>query len=92
MEIRTVKNNMVVVRSTDGLTLFSYDTKVANWYGDTLTLSQYWDYSNTTLKHLYCFIEEYVFNGVVREILYKSNKKAYVNKLIEDDLVCVKEL
>lgn len=44
----------------------------------TITLGRDWDYSNTTSKHVYLFLEEYAnisFNGV-------KNKRKYIQDLI----------
>lgn len=61
------------------------NTNVVSPYGyiKLITLGLNWDYSLTTARHVYDFLEEYgnvSFNGI-------SNKKAYVNKLIEDDII-----
>ncbi len=60
----------------------SYDSKVVviDWKTNTITFGRDWDYSTTTSKYVYLFLEDYAnisFNGV-------SNKRAYVNKLIEN--------
>lgn len=49
----------------------------------TITLGRDWDYSTTTSKHVYAFLEEYGninFFGI-------TNKRAYVNKLIKDGVI-----
>ena len=49
----------------------------------TITLGRDWDYSMTTSKHVYLFLETYGrvnFNGI-------TNKRAYVNKLIKDGVI-----
>ena len=68
--------------------LQSYDSlvvKIKNYTEDNanihlITLGIDWDYSTTTSKHVYAFLEEYGdinFYGI-------TNKRAYVNKLIKD--------
>lgn len=50
---------------------------------DKITLGSDWDYSTTTSKHVYLFLEEYDninFDGV-------KNKRAYVNRLIENGVI-----
>ena len=52
-------------------------------YNKLIVLGFDWDYSLTTARHVYDFLEEYgdiSFDGV-------SNKKAYINKLIEDGTI-----
>ena len=61
--------------------LQSYDSTVVSINNNgTITLGRDWDYSTTTSKHVYLFLEEYAdinFYGI-------SNKRAYINKLIKD--------
>lgn len=48
-----------------------------------ITLGIDWDYSTTTSKHVYAFLEEYGnvnFYGI-------TNKRAYINKLIKDGVI-----
>lgn len=48
-----------------------------------ITLGRDWDYSTTTSKHVYLFLEEYGhinFDGI-------TNKRLYVNKLIKDGVI-----
>lgn len=62
--------------------LQSYNSLVVkiSYDGNHIVLGRDWDYSTTTSKHVYQFLEEYAnlsFYGV-------SNKRAYVNKLIKE--------
>lgn len=61
------------------------NTNVVSPYGyiKVITLGFDWDYSLTTLRHVYDFLEEYgnvSFDGI-------TNKKQYINKLIEDGII-----
>ena len=66
--------------------LQSYNSLVVevNYVGTmTITLGRDWDYSNTTSKHVYLFLEEYGninFYGI-------RNKRDYVRKLIENGTI-----
>lgn len=70
--------------------LQSYNSKVVEidcvGTGVKITLGRDWDYSTTTSKHVYMFLEEYVpyyiinFSGV-------NNKRAYINKLIKNGVI-----
>ena len=54
---------------------------------DVVVLGRDWDYSTTTSKHVYMFLEEYAninFYGI-------TNKRAYVNKLIKDGMIYYNE-
>lgn len=62
--------------------LQSYDSLVVkiSYDGNKIVLGRDWDYSTTTSKHVYMFLEEYAnisFWNV-------SNKRAYINKLIKE--------
>lgn len=49
----------------------------------TIILGKDWDYSTTTSKHVYLFLEEYTninFYGI-------KNKRNYIRKLIEQDKI-----
>lgn len=55
--------NQFIIRSNGEITFQSYDSTIAilsREGGGTLTLGKNWDYSKTTLKHLYLFFNEYV--------------------------------
>lgn len=64
--------------------LQSYNSKVVEieyvGAGLKITLGRDWDYSTTTSKHVYMFLEEY---GNFY-IPYGKNKRAYVNKAIKN--------
>ena len=71
--------------------LQSYDSVVVKIFTDfkngepirRIILGIDWDYSTTTSKHVYAFLEEYGninFYGI-------TNKRAYVNKLIKDGVI-----
>lgn len=69
--------------------LQSYDSTVIIIENDdtehtkTIILGRYWNYSNTTAKHVYEFLEEFggiYFTGI-------TNKKAYIQKLIDSGTI-----
>jgi hypothetical protein len=79
-EGRAIPNQFIIKR--DGETCFqSYHSLIAIWDGDKLTLGKDWDYSVTTSKYLYRFIDEYCYK--ISHLLPDKGKRAAVNKLIE---------
>ena len=68
--------------------LQSYDSlvvniKLDNYNKQIITLGRDWDYSNTTRKHVYLFLEEYTninFFGV-------NNKRKFVDYLIDNKTI-----
>ena len=62
--------------------LQSYNSTVVIIQYDTtqiITLGRDWDYSKTTSKHVYLFLEEYS-----KICLGITNKRQYINRLIEE--------
>lgn len=50
-----------------------------------VTLGRDWDYSNTTRKHVYLFLEEYLPYGFnVRGLINAKNKRDFVQKMIDN--------
>ena len=61
--------NQFVIRHNGEVFFQSYNSLVAKIDKDNvLHLSQYWDYSNTTMKHLRIFLDDYGYN-------YSSSKE-----------------
>ena len=82
--------NQFLIKGQSGITFQSYKSTIANIdrNGD-LTLFADWDYSKTTLKHLYLFIHDYFckLNYNTRDLLidleYSKNKRDFLQKLID---------
>lgn len=106
MKILKNKNNYIIMEDekNDVTYLYSYNTLIAavcntietskskkNNYG--LYLTKDWDYSKTTLKQLYNFIELYTTqrdetgNTIAYMLNNKNNKKEYIKKLIENKTI-----
>lgn len=83
--------NQFLIKGQSGTTFQSYKSTIANIdkNGD-LTLFADWDYSHTTLKHLYLFIRDYFYklNYNTRDLLtdleYSKNKRDFLQKLIDN--------
>lgn len=67
----------------------SYQSLVATYDKKThkLVLSKNWNYSNTTRKHLYLFIYDYVYIEQLRNIEEQKNKAKYIQKLIDNKII-----
>lgn len=86
--------NQFIIRGEEKTVFQSYKSEIAeiNKNGE-LTLGIDWDYSITTLKHLYLFLNDYICltNNEVRKYIEKlptkKNKKAYIQKLIDDGII-----
>lgn len=83
--------NQFLLKGSEKVIFQSYQSTVALWepYKQTLTLGVDWDYSHTTLKHLYMFINEYVTIKELNCYEFRTckNKKAYIKKLIDKDII-----
>lgn len=99
MEVIQNKNNCLVIRDESYLKLFSYNTEIAtyNVRFDDLKLTRKWDYSNTTLKHLYNFIDYGIilhnkYNDDVSsyiEVLNSRNRKTFIRKKIDNKSITI---
>lgn len=101
MKILENKNNMCIIEHGKWTYLFSYNTPIdkvnntinieqsKNEYG--LYFTNEWNYSQTTLKHLYNFIELYTTQRDDKDNTFSymldkvNNKKEYIQKQIELD-------
>lgn len=96
MKVKQFINKNQFVIEGEGKTIFqSYDSTIAKIENRSLTLYPDWDYSKTTLKHLYLFLDYYLclldfdYRTLVLEVLNSSNKKQTINKLINKGLFVV---
>lgn len=89
------KNQFIILGDKGEIEFQSYYSRIARIdKSGTLELSTRWDYSKTTLKHLYLFLEEYLYNldsfiqGDIKEILlYSKNKRKDLQKLIDEERI-----
>lgn len=89
------KNQFVILGDNGDIEFQSYDSRIARiGKGGALELSARWDYSKTTLKHLYIFLGDYLYNldtfiqADIKEILlYSKNKKKDLQKLIDEERI-----
>lgn len=88
--------NQFIIKNENEIYLQSYESTVAKISENgILWLGHDWDYSKTTLKYLYLFINEYKYK--LQEYLYNNlrnlqditNKKKYIQKLIDDEIISV---
>lgn len=82
--------NQFIIDSNDYRLFQSYKSLVAIYDKKErqLILGCDWDYSNTTLKHLYLFIKDYCYIAELDDMLYNAtNKKATMYKAIKNGLV-----
>lgn len=85
-----VKNQFI--NESDDVVIFqSYDSLIASYDKTNKILvldSYYWDYSRTTIKYLYRFINEYCYNIFHSNI----NSKKQVKHLINNGYIILKDL
>lgn len=90
MKVENMKNksgkaitNQFILRRGKETCFQSYQSLIAIWDGKTLTLGKNWEYSTTTSKYLYRFIDEYCY----KISLPDRGKRATVKKLIETGVI-----
>ena len=88
--------NQFLIKGENGITFQSYQSTIANISnGGKLTLFSNWDYSHTTLKHLYLFLKDYknnIENFTYSQIFskgfeYSKNKKQFIQNLIDKKII-----
>ena len=84
------KNQFIIEGKEEGTTFQSYNSQIANISNSgELVLYSDWDYSQTTLKYLYLFLQDYFYllNNKHKEILWglseSKNKRAFLQNLID---------
>ncbi len=77
--------NQFLIKDKKNLYFQSYDSLIAKYNKETgkLTLFKDWDYSNTTRKHLYLFIFDYVQGDISNPIYYAKNKRRAILDLMK---------
>lgn len=90
------KNQFIIFGGDAIVTFQSYQSTIANFEKNgNLNLFKDWDYSKTTLKHLYLFLEDYksfasdFTKNLIDKVLKSNNKKQAIQKLIDDELIFV---
>lgn len=94
------KNQFIIFGGDAMVTFQSYNSIIAKIdKNGTLFLGNDWNYSKTTLKHLYLFINDYFSSlGNFTQKLFgheftnSKNKKAYIQNLINNEQIFIKEL
>lgn len=91
MKVKQFYNKNQFIIEGENKTVFqSYNSIIAEIdKNGNLKLGRDWDYSNTTLKHLYLFLNDYFceLNENIKELLRylnrETNKRKYIQKLID---------
>lgn len=78
--------NQFVITTNEGVFFQSYSSLCAKVTSEGLTLGYCWDYSHTTLKHLYIFLYQHCYK-VYREIQGSKNKRAMLQKMIDEGII-----
>ena len=87
MYVEQLENkNQFVIKSKEGVAFQSYNSVVAIIEKGVLTLGRDWDYSNTTRKHLYLFLNEYCYN-VWSKVKNEPSIRKAIQKLIDENQI-----
>lgn len=91
--------NQFIIEGDEGTTFQSYESTIATIDKQgNLTLFTDWDYSNTIRKYLYLFLSDYRYemNQETRDNLWEltdqSNKRAFIQNLIDTKKIVYKEI
>lgn len=90
MKVKNFYNKNQFIIENGAQTVFqSYNSIIANITDGQLTLFSAWDFSHTTLKHLYLFFNDYFcdlnsnFKNLLAGLSTSKNKKAFIQNLID---------
>ena len=93
-KVRQLENKNQFIMEDDEKTIFqSYNSVIAIFNKKTrdLTLGCDWDYSRTTLKHLYIFLRDVIYYNMtpeqrqnIMDALQSANTKKAIQKLIDN--------
>ena len=93
------KNQFLILGGDVIVTLQSYNSIVANIdKNGSLNLGCNWNFSSTTLRHLYLFLQDNIHlmdeysKKLTEGILKSSNKKSYIQNLIDKEKIYIKNL
>lgn len=81
--------NQFVIEEGERIIFQSYKSIIAIYESRSqlLILGRDWDYSRTTTKHLYLFINDYICNKKIEEVNNRTNKRGYIQKLIDNGVI-----
>lgn len=91
------KNQFIIYGK--GETIFqSYNSTIAIIKNGVLTFGDDWNYSKTTMKHLYLFLEDYsnqITDEKQQQVIYtlwkENNKRKALQKAIDENIIVVSE-
>lgn len=100
MKVKQFKvKNQFIIKGENRVIFQSYDSIIASLENGKLTLGYNWDYSTTTSKYLYMFIDEYCYNlrdnngEFIDYVLnHTNNKRLYINRLIQAGIIDLLDL
>ena len=95
MKVEQFYNKNQFLIKGEGKTVFqSYNSVIAEIdKNGNLKLGHDWDYSVTTTKHLYLFLNDYLYslnNDLFSELKYldkENNKRKYIQNLIDNNII-----
>lgn len=84
-----VNKNQFTIRVKNKIYFQSYESLIACYDFDKKQLTLYpdWDYSNTTRKHLYIFIDNYVKYEINRRLYGVKSKRKEIVKMIKGKII-----
>lgn len=86
--------NQFIITGKEGIYFQSYSSTIAIIDNKgNLTFGYCWDYSHTTMKHLYLFLNNYYsylnqdLQKNLKTLQIEANKRKYLQKLIDSKLI-----
>lgn len=99
MKVKQFYNKNQFLIYGKGVLIFqSYNSTIAKIEKGVLTFGSDWDYSKTTMKHLYLFLDDYsneIHDEKQQEVIYtlwkENNKRKALQKAIDNKIIKVEE-
>ena len=92
MEIKQFHNkNQIIKKEGKSIILQSYTSDVLKYdmFNDMLKFGKDWNYSNTTLKHIYLFIDEFVDDSEIRAVKFEKYRSKYLQQLVNKKVILI---
>ena len=77
MRVKRLNNNNEIIQTNDEIVFISYESVIAILKNGVLTLGNDWDYSKTSLKYLYQFLDMYYISSDIKDDISKIYQEMF---------------
>lgn len=91
MKIKKYANNQIVINTDKEIIFASYESIIAIIRNRKIIFGSDWDYSQTTLKYLYKFLNDYFVADEIDQAIQGKGKKEALQRLIDNKKIILNE-